>query len=316
MTAEEYIRAGQVSEALEALQQSVRKNPADSKLRIFLFQLQSISGAWQKALTQLNVLSDMDIESAMLAQIFSPVLNLEALRADVFAGKRSPLIFGEPPEWIGKLLQANQLITQGNYAASSELREQAYEEAPSIPWKDQWRALRMDRRRGFSSRAGARGLRGRQILLDSLFPHSNHRHRSADGSARPDLDHGAVCMGERRSGFRFHPDPLLRHRVEPRFRAEAFSQDGMERAGRGNLSWRGTTAFCHGSGGCFPARRAKNRIHARARKLPLPAPLKMPMPKRRQWWKPHPPKGRLDAHSSRPCSNPAKIASSLACSIA
>jgi len=135
MTAEEYLRAGQLDEALAALQQAIRSNPADAKLRIFLFQLQSISGAWQKALTQLNVISDMDAETAILAKIFTPVLNLEALRAEVFAGKRSPLIFGEPPEWIGKLLQANQLLTQGNYAASSELREQAFEEAPSAPGK-------------------------------------------------------------------------------------------------------------------------------------------------------------------------------------
>jgi type VI secretion system protein ImpE len=135
MTAEEYIRAGQVSEALDALQQSVRKNPADAKLRVFLFQLQSVLGDWTRALTQLNVLSDMDLDSAMLSQIFSQVLNLEALRADVFAGKRSPLIFGEPPAWIGKLLQASQLVAQGNYAASNELREQAYEEAPSVPGK-------------------------------------------------------------------------------------------------------------------------------------------------------------------------------------
>ena len=135
MTAEEHLRAGQLDEALAALQQSIRANPADSKLRIFLFQLQSISGAWQKALTQLNVISDMDAETAILAKIFTPVLNLEALRAEVFAGRRSPLIFGEPPEWIGKLLQANQLIAQGNYAASSELREQAFEDAPSTPGK-------------------------------------------------------------------------------------------------------------------------------------------------------------------------------------
>lgn len=135
MTAEEYLRAGQLDEALAALQQAIRSNPADAKLRIFLFQLQSISGAWQKALTQLNVISDMDAETAILAKIFTPVLNLEALRAEVFAGRRSPLIFGEPPEWIGKLLQANQLIAQGNYAASSELREQAFEDAPSTPGK-------------------------------------------------------------------------------------------------------------------------------------------------------------------------------------
>ena len=34
---------------------------------------------------------------------------------------------------MGKLLQAAQLIGQDNFAAASELREQAFEEAPSVP---------------------------------------------------------------------------------------------------------------------------------------------------------------------------------------
>ena len=63
-------------------------------------------GKWEKALTQLNVLADMDAESMLLAQIFRPVLDCETLRTEVFAGKRTPLIFGEPEEWIGWLVQA------------------------------------------------------------------------------------------------------------------------------------------------------------------------------------------------------------------
>lgn len=131
MTAEEHLRAGNIDAALAELQQAVRKNPADTKLRIFLFQLLSVNGAWQKALTQLNVISDIDSESMMLSSIFTPALNCEALRGEVFSGRRSPLIFGEPPEWIGKLLQANQLIANGSFDASRELREQAFEAAPS-----------------------------------------------------------------------------------------------------------------------------------------------------------------------------------------
>ena len=48
--------------------------------------------------TQLNVIADMGPDCMLLAQIFRPVVQCEALRTEVFAGKRSPLIFGEPQE--------------------------------------------------------------------------------------------------------------------------------------------------------------------------------------------------------------------------
>ena len=98
MNAEEYLRSGQLDEALANVRESVKKSPADPKPRIFLFQLLSVLGQWDKALTQLQVLSEMDADSMLLARIFTPVLHCEALRTEVFAGKRSPLIFGEPEE--------------------------------------------------------------------------------------------------------------------------------------------------------------------------------------------------------------------------
>src|SRR5438046_2542338 len=110
MNAEEQLREGRLDEAMASLREAVKKSPADAKLRIFLFQLLSVLGQWEKALTQLQVLHDLDVDSALLAQIYTPVVHCEALRGQVFAGKRSPLIFGEPEEWIGLLLQANQLL--------------------------------------------------------------------------------------------------------------------------------------------------------------------------------------------------------------
>jgi type VI secretion system protein ImpE len=132
MTAEEHLRTGQPDEALAALRESVKKAPADPKLRIFLFQLLCVQGEWEKALTQLQVLGDMDADSAMLAQIFRPVVECEQLRSEVFAGKRGPLIFGEPEPWIGPLVQANQFVAEGKYAAARELRERAFDEAPAV----------------------------------------------------------------------------------------------------------------------------------------------------------------------------------------
>lgn len=131
MTAAELIRAGRVNEALTALQGEIRQNPADGRLRVFLFQMDCVLGHWDKALTQLQVVASLNAETMLLAQIFRPVIACEMLRREVFAGKRTPLIFGEPEEWIGLLVQANALIAAGRHEAAAELRNRALEAAPA-----------------------------------------------------------------------------------------------------------------------------------------------------------------------------------------
>jgi type VI secretion system protein ImpE len=133
LTAEELIQSGQVDEALAALQDGVRKKPADARLRRFLFQLLCIMGRWDKALTQLQVLADMDVESMLLAQIFRPVIGCETLRAEVFEGKRTALIFGEPEEWVSWAVQAHTLAARGEFSAASEMQRRAFEAAPATP---------------------------------------------------------------------------------------------------------------------------------------------------------------------------------------
>ena len=135
MTAEQLLKDGRPDEALKALQTAVRDDPANAKPRVFLFQLLSVLGDWKRADTQLKVLADMDSDSMMLSRIFEPVLLCEAIRADVFAGKRTPIIFGEPPEWIGSLVQAMELFGKDKFRAGIELRDKAFEAAPMTSGK-------------------------------------------------------------------------------------------------------------------------------------------------------------------------------------
>ena len=131
MTAQENISAGKPDDALIELQKEIRAHPEDPKLRIFLFQLHCVLGNWSKALLQLQVIAGIDPETMILAQIFKPVINCEALRAGVFEGKLTPLIFGEPLEWVGHLVKAAEHITRGELVAAAELRNQAFEAAPA-----------------------------------------------------------------------------------------------------------------------------------------------------------------------------------------
>jgi type VI secretion system protein ImpE len=45
------------------------------------------------------------------------------------------VIFGDPEEWISLLVQANELLAQGELAASREAGERALEAAPTVPGK-------------------------------------------------------------------------------------------------------------------------------------------------------------------------------------
>jgi type VI secretion system protein ImpE len=51
----------------------------------------------------------------------------------VFAGDKTPLIFGEPASWIAELVEALRLSAKGDAEAARRLREHAFEEAPASP---------------------------------------------------------------------------------------------------------------------------------------------------------------------------------------
>ena len=85
MKAEEFIKQGDVSSALSALKNSVRDDPANSQLRVFLFQLLLVDGNYDSALNQLNVVGEMDAETILMVQAYRGVVLCEKMRAEVFA---------------------------------------------------------------------------------------------------------------------------------------------------------------------------------------------------------------------------------------
>ena len=131
MPAEESLREGNIEECLAQLQEQVRRDPSNPKHRVFLFQLLAVLGEWERALTQLNVLGDLDVSSLAMVQMYREALRCEALREQVFAGQRSPVVFGEPDSWIALLLEALRLTAEGRGAESQGLRDRAFEEAPA-----------------------------------------------------------------------------------------------------------------------------------------------------------------------------------------
>ena len=117
------------------LRKMIQKQPQRSDLRIFLFQIYCVQGEWMKAGTQLDVLLELDPSSKPMVETYREALKCEALRRDVFDGKRSPLVLGAPQDWLAMMIEALRVDAEGRPDAAAELRARALEAAPATSGK-------------------------------------------------------------------------------------------------------------------------------------------------------------------------------------
>lgn len=94
--AELALKQGDALQALKLLTEQVRSRPQEARLRVFLFQLLAVLGQWERALNQLQVALELDAGMLPMVQTYREAIACEALRLEVFAGKRAPMLFGEP----------------------------------------------------------------------------------------------------------------------------------------------------------------------------------------------------------------------------
>ena len=126
----ELLKAGDTAGALKALTDEVRAKPADPKLRVFMAQLLCVIGQWERALNQLTVAAELDALAVPMKQVYGDAIKCEGLRADVFAGTRTPMIFGQPDQWLALLIESLLRQGRGEPQMAEELRQRACEGAP------------------------------------------------------------------------------------------------------------------------------------------------------------------------------------------
>ncbi len=127
--AELSLRNGDPAGALAQLQEQIRTRPSDAKLRVFLFQLLCVLGQWERALNQLKVASGLDPAALAMAQMYGEAVRCEAIRADVFAGRKSPMVFGQPEQWLALLIESLLVAGHGELSRADDLRQQAFADA-------------------------------------------------------------------------------------------------------------------------------------------------------------------------------------------
>ncbi|QEW19748.1 Protein of avirulence locus involved in temperature-dependent protein secretion [Marinibacterium anthonyi] len=133
MTPEEHLKAGDLAATLATLQDKVRKDPADARLRIFLFQLLCVLGDWKRAITQLKVSAELDPSAEMMARTYREAIICEVYRDKVFAGEKDPMVMGAPREWLALLIEAQKLLAARQPEKAAELRARAFDAAPATP---------------------------------------------------------------------------------------------------------------------------------------------------------------------------------------
>lgn len=125
------LKNGDPAAALAHLQEQVRDKPSDAKLRVFLFQLLCVRGEWERALNQLKVASELDASALAMAQMYGDAVRCEAIRRDVFDGKKAPMVFGEPDQWLALLIESLLVGGRGDASRAADLRARAFEDAPA-----------------------------------------------------------------------------------------------------------------------------------------------------------------------------------------
>lgn len=134
MSPKEAISSGQLDVALSELEADIRKKPADTELRIYLFQLLCILGQWERAIHQLDLMAEMKVNKTM-AEIFRPLVQHEIMRSDIFAGETNPPVLGESQDWVELIVKALQEEAGGDLQLAANIRSEALEQAPGTAGK-------------------------------------------------------------------------------------------------------------------------------------------------------------------------------------
>jgi type VI secretion system protein ImpE len=125
MNGSELFEAGDLTGAVAALTDAVKRNPMDQEGRGLLAELLCLAGDLERADKQLDVLSNQDVESAPALAVFRQVVRAELARREFYSQGRLPEFLGVPTPVLKKHLEASILLRDGEPGRAAELLAQA-----------------------------------------------------------------------------------------------------------------------------------------------------------------------------------------------
>jgi type VI secretion system protein ImpE len=130
MTAEELLKAGHLSAAVEQLNQEVRSRPSDIQRRTFLFELLCFTGDCQRAQRQLDVLGHQSATAEIGVQVYRHILTAEQARQRLFSEGVQPNFLFPPPSYVHLHLEALQQLCNPQPAGAVALLDQSQRSQP------------------------------------------------------------------------------------------------------------------------------------------------------------------------------------------
>ena len=129
------LESGNLSGAIESALGLVKSNPTNASARIFLFELSTFAGDWERAKRQLDVIGHQDTTAMIGSKIYEQCVIAENKRADFFSKGTKPEFLGTPPDYVYGLLMANSKVREGNLKEAREILDKVEEQRPAFACK-------------------------------------------------------------------------------------------------------------------------------------------------------------------------------------
>ena len=132
---DELIRLGNLTGAIQEATQQVRNHPADSKARTSLFELLCLTGEFDRAEKQLDVLEQQREKSDLGVQVYRNCVRAERQRHRLYTEGVEPHFLNEPPAYVDLLLEGIRHIKLGRNLEARRALDQAEEARPALSGK-------------------------------------------------------------------------------------------------------------------------------------------------------------------------------------
>lgn len=132
MTAKELLEASQLSAAITVLTQDVKKQPADHRLRTFLFELLCFAGEYERAERQLDVIGHQNETAGIGVEVYRQLARADKARQRWFAEGLKPTFLLEPPSWIQHQLEAGNRLRGRQTAEAKALLQESANSRPAL----------------------------------------------------------------------------------------------------------------------------------------------------------------------------------------
>jgi len=131
-TASDHFRAGQLADAIAALNEEVKARPTDIERRTLLADFLVVAGDVERADRTLDVIGRQNPDWAAGIALVRRLLRGALARQEVFADGRVPEFLADPPEHLQLHLKALLALRDGDGAAAAALLDQAEAARPAV----------------------------------------------------------------------------------------------------------------------------------------------------------------------------------------